>query len=82
PLNILQDVKVTIENTERYAEFKSGNLSARVSKGEFWSLDFLRNGERITGSQVKPRFYVSTSKSIIKALINMHSFEIQLSPIG
>jgi alpha-D-xyloside xylohydrolase len=45
PLNILQDVKVTIENTERYAEFKSGNLSARVSKGEFWSLDFLRNGE-------------------------------------
>ncbi|HCS3527756.1 TPA: alpha-xylosidase, partial [Shigella flexneri] len=29
--------------------FKSGNLSARVSKGEFWSLDFLRNGERITG---------------------------------
>lgn len=30
----------------------------------------------------EPRFYVSTSKSIIKALINMHSFEIQLSPIG
>ncbi|HGY8280988.1 TPA: hypothetical protein ACNTF7_005026, partial [Escherichia coli] len=26
---------------------------------------------------VNPRFYVSTSKSIIKALINMHSFEIQ-----
>ncbi|EHF3009195.1 hypothetical protein J0085_002413 [Salmonella enterica subsp. enterica serovar Newport] len=31
---------------------------------------------------VVPGFYVSTSKSIIKALINMHSFEIQLSPIG
>ncbi|EGV8472160.1 hypothetical protein EHV06_24985, partial [Escherichia coli] len=31
---------------------------------------------------ILPRFYVSTSKSIIKALINMHSFEIQLSPIG
>ena len=31
---------------------------------------------------IAPRFYVSTSKSIIKALINMHSFEIQLSPIG
>ena len=29
-----------------------------------------------------PRFYVSTSKSIIKALINMRSFEIQPSPIG
>ncbi|MBQ5048141.1 flavodoxin family protein, partial [Klebsiella pneumoniae] len=24
---------------------------------------------------ILPRFYVSTSKSIIKALINMHSFE-------
>lgn len=33
-------------------------------------------------SSLVPRFYVSTSKSIIKALINMHSFEIQLSPIG
>ncbi|WP_407605428.1 hypothetical protein [Proteus mirabilis] len=32
--------------------------------------------------KISPRFYVSTSKSIIKALINMHSFEIQLSPIG
>ncbi|EFJ1628556.1 hypothetical protein MK12_005975 [Escherichia coli] len=32
--------------------------------------------------KITPRFYVSTSKSIIKALINMHSFEIQLSPIG
>ncbi|HCN1743924.1 TPA: hypothetical protein N6P19_005289 [Escherichia coli] len=40
---------------------------------------FLRTGTR--GKDV-PRFYVSTSKSIIKALINMHSFEIQLSPIG
>lgn len=35
-----------------------------------------------TLSLLEPRFYVSTSKSIIKALINMHSFEIQLSPIG
>ena len=34
------------------------------------------------GSLIRPRFYVSTSKSIIKALINMRSFEIQLSPIG
>lgn len=34
------------------------------------------------GTYILPRFYVSTSKSIIKALINMHSFEIQLSPIG
>lgn len=37
---------------------------------------------KIYPDPVLPRFYVSTSKSIIKALINMHSFEIQLSPIG
>ncbi|AVJ73200.1 hypothetical protein KHEC_DIPIPN_10095 [Escherichia coli] len=36
----------------------------------------------MTPKTILPRFYVSTSKSIIKALINMHSFEIQLSPIG
>ncbi|RRE76199.1 hypothetical protein EAN97_02395 [Klebsiella pneumoniae] len=40
------------------------------------------NNVHITDEHVLPRFYVSTSKSIIKALINMHSFEIQLSPIG
>lgn len=39
--------------------------------------------QQLTGlDNLLPRFYVSTSKSIIKALINMHSFEIQLSPIG
>lgn len=45
----------------------------------------LRNFLRCANWEEKylyPRFYVSTSKSIIKALINMHSFEIQLSPIG
>lgn len=35
PLNILQNVKVTIKNTKRYAKFKSSNLSARVSKSKF-----------------------------------------------
>ncbi len=39
-------------------------------------------GVKPTQNKGEPRFYVSTSKSIIKALINMHSFEIQLSPIG
>ena len=53
PLNVLQDVKVEMHNTAEFAELKSGNLSVRVTKGEFWSLDFLRNGERITGSQLK-----------------------------
>ncbi|EGN5925587.1 flavodoxin family protein, partial [Salmonella enterica subsp. enterica serovar Dublin] len=38
--------------------------------------------QQCPNSNYFPRFYVSTSKSIIKALINMHSFEIQLSPIG
>ncbi|EBI3429356.1 hypothetical protein DZ618_08110 [Salmonella enterica] len=38
--------------------------------------------KQLQTEKVVPRFYVSTSKSIIKALINMHSFEIQLSPIG
>ena len=51
PLNVLKDVKVQIQNTTEFAELKSGNLSVRVTKGEFWSLDFLRNGVRITGSR-------------------------------
>ncbi|TMR07907.1 hypothetical protein FGG77_25545, partial [Escherichia coli] len=58
PLSILQDGKVRSDNTERYAECKSGNLSERVSKGEVWELDLLRNGERINGSQVKKNGYV------------------------
>lgn len=42
----------------------------------------VENGTDPIVEYFRPRFYVSTSKSIIKALINMHSFEIQLSPIG
>ncbi len=50
-------------------------FTKRLERGRFvWPVT--RDGK------VHPRFYVSTSKSIIKALINMHSFEIQLSPIG
>ncbi|EEG6629963.1 hypothetical protein G3S22_003598 [Salmonella enterica subsp. enterica serovar Typhimurium] len=45
-------------------------------------LPCLVQGKGIPSWSLIPRFYVSTSKSIIKALINMHSFEIQLSPIG
>ncbi|RCC58669.1 hypothetical protein C6B16_08745 [Escherichia coli] len=57
---------------------EQGEVTKRVSgtlseEGCFDSLELL---------DLEPRFYVSTSKSIIKALINMHSFEIQLSPIG
>ncbi len=46
------------------------------------SIDYVEHAAADAGAKVVPRFYVSTSKSIIKALINMHSFEIQLSPIG
>ncbi|MDW5900659.1 amino acid permease, partial [Klebsiella pneumoniae] len=54
----------------------------RPSSGSFvsYAREFL--GEKaayVAGWMYFPRFYVSTSKSIIKALINMHSFEIQLS---
>lgn len=63
PLNVLKDVKVEIENNAEYAELKSGNLSVRVTKGEFWALDFLRNGQRITGSQLKNNGYVQDSNT-------------------
>lgn len=35
PLNVLKDVKVEINNGAEYAELKSGNLTARVTKGDF-----------------------------------------------
>lgn len=63
PLNVLQDVKVEMCNNADFAELKSGNLSVRVTKGEFWALDFLRNGERITGSQLKNNGYVQDANS-------------------
>ncbi|MCV4753359.1 alpha-xylosidase, partial [Escherichia coli] len=37
--------------------------SVRVTKGEFWALDFLRNGQRITGSQLKNNGYVQDSNT-------------------
>ena len=55
PLNVQKDVHVEMENTAGFAELKSGSLSVRVTKGEFWALDFLRDGVRITGSQLKQR---------------------------
>ncbi len=63
PLNVQKDVHVEIENTAGFAELKSGNLSVRVTKGEFWALDFLRDGVRITGSQLKNNGYVQDSKT-------------------
>ena len=63
PLNVQKDVHVEIENTAGFAELKSGSLSVRVTKGEFWALDFLRDGLRITGSQLKNNGYVQDSKT-------------------
>ena len=63
PLNVLKDVKVEIENNAEFAELKSGSASVRVTKGEFWALDFLRNGQRITGSQLKNNGYVQDTNT-------------------
>lgn len=63
PLNVLQDINVEMQNNAEFAELKSGSLSVRVTKGELWSLDFLRNGVRITGSQLKNNGYVQDANS-------------------
>ena len=63
PLNVLKDVRVETVNNAEYAELKSGNLSVRVTKGEFWALDFMRNGQRITGSELKNNGYVQDSNT-------------------
>jgi alpha-D-xyloside xylohydrolase len=70
PLNVLQDVKVTMQNTAEFAELKSGNLAVRVTKGNDWALDFLRDGVRITGSAFKNNGYVQDGNSG-----NTHMFE-------
>ncbi|HAL2901974.1 TPA: hypothetical protein H5251_003206 [Escherichia coli] len=57
---------------QEHATSETATLTTTESGGVYQSLF----------DKINPRFYVSTSKSIIKALINMHSFEIQLSPIG
>ncbi|WLI78169.1 alpha-xylosidase [Kosakonia sp. H02] len=63
PLNIAPNVPVEIRNTNEFAELQSGALTVRVGKGENWALDFFRNGERITGSQLKNNGYVQDSNS-------------------
>ncbi|EKK3988748.1 alpha-xylosidase [Cronobacter sakazakii] len=63
PLNAQAQVPVELRDTDRYAELQSGALSVRVTKGENWALDFLRDGERITGSQVKNNGYVQDSNT-------------------
>lgn len=63
PLNVLQDVKVEMQNNEKFAELKSGSLTVRVTKGSEWALDFLRDGVRITGSAFKNNGYVQDANT-------------------
>jgi alpha-D-xyloside xylohydrolase len=63
PLNVLHDVKVQMQNTAGFAELKSGNLSVRVTKGESWALDFLRDDVRITGSAFRNNGYVQDANT-------------------
>ncbi|EOW6847155.1 alpha-xylosidase [Cronobacter sakazakii] len=63
PLNAQAQVPVELRDTDHYAELQSDALSVRVTKGESWALDFLRDGERITGSQVKNNGYVQDSNT-------------------
>ncbi len=51
PHHELKVSKVDVEfiDNEDFIEYKSGSLSLRFSK-KTWSMDFLRNGKRITGS--------------------------------
>lgn len=63
PLNVLSDVKVEMQNTAEFVELKSGNLSVRVTKGDSWALDFLRDGVRITGSAFKNNGYVQDANT-------------------
>ncbi|VVT55634.1 alpha-xylosidase (EC [Kosakonia radicincitans] len=63
PLNVAQNVHVEIRNTEAFAELQSGSLSVRVGKGDNWAIDFLHDGERITGSQLKNNGYVQNGNS-------------------
>ncbi|MCL6458449.1 MAG: alpha-xylosidase [Gorillibacterium sp.] len=51
-----------IEENENEAILISGDLSVRISKGEQWSVNFYRGGERITGSGNKAMAYIIEGK--------------------
>lgn len=63
PLNQRSDVPVSMENNAEFASLTSGSLTVKVTKGDGWALDFLRNGERITGSAFKNSGYVQDSNT-------------------
>ncbi|WP_438446095.1 alpha-xylosidase [Gorillibacterium sp. sgz5001074] len=56
------DDPVSILETEEAVVLTSGSLSVRIRKGPDWAVDFLRDGERITGSGTKSMAYVKEGK--------------------
>lgn len=62
PLTHSTEHLIRMEDTHSFAALHSGNLSVRVTKGENWALDFLRNGERITGSVAKSNGHIQNAK--------------------
>ena len=54
--------QVELTDSESAIEYKSGNLTLRINKGA-WSIDFLRDGKRITGSEFKNTGYVTDIKN-------------------
>lgn len=58
PLNLESQHAVRLEDNESFAALHSGNLTVRVSKGDNWALDVLRDGQRLTGSVPKSSGYV------------------------
>ncbi|NMB26148.1 MAG: alpha-xylosidase [Firmicutes bacterium] len=61
-LQINQDVKCHITDTEGSVTFTTGNLSARVEK-EAWAIDFFNDRKRITGSGFRGMGYVRQTAS-------------------
>lgn len=76
--SLINDARNEVKNS---VLVDNGDLIQGSPLADYMSAKGLKAGD-IHPVYKAPRFYVSTSKSIIKALINMHSFEIQLSPIG
>lgn len=91
---VLQQTGLTLRQAQRFLSFPRKSIESSLcwleqpnhhlipADSEFYPPQLLATTDYPGALFVEPRFYVSTSKSIIKALINMHSFEIQLSPIG
>ncbi len=46
-----QDVTPVIEENDEYVSFTSGKLTARVSKGDNWRVDYIGDGKTLTSSE-------------------------------